>query len=131
MDNYLPFIWSLVTLGIAGFILYRAYQVQGKAAFTSSTVLDTISDARSRASEIAEIVQIAVNAAEQLKREKQIQTNDEALNHALDLAKRWIPDEWEVPNEDVINFINAAVLQASSLSKVAGVSSENGSKNSS
>jgi hypothetical protein len=92
---------------------------------TPVVVANTVRESVPVAKELMEIVQIGVNSAEQLKREGKILTNDVAFNHVLDYIKRWVPDEWEVSNEDIITAINAAVLVASATRREAGASSEN------
>lgn len=114
----------VVTLALAGYAVYKANQ--GGKPITMTASLEAIKDATPIAVQAKEIVQIAVNAAEQLKREGSLKSNDEAFNHALDLTKQWIPPEWQLSNEDVINFINAAVLVSSALARQAGGSSEDG-----
>lgn len=113
----------ILTVGIAGFALYRTYR--SGEIITLNGVVDQIRDARPIATQVAEVAQIAVNSVEQIRREGKLQNNDAAFNHALNLVKKWIPDEWEVDNEDIINTINAAVLVSSALRREAGVSSEN------
>lgn len=115
-------ILIVLTVLLAGWAVYKAYQ-RGEE-ITPTTLVEATTTARPVAAELMEVVQIAVNSVEQLKREGKIRSNDVAFNHALDLAKKWIPDEWEVDNEDLINAINAAVLVASTLSEQAGKSSE-------
>lgn len=114
----------VIVVVLAGFALFARQQRDPEATITPSVVLEEIKMARPLAVELAEIVQIAVNSVEQLRREGKIQSNDVAFNRALDIAKKWIPDEWEVDNEDLINTINSAVLVASSLRREAGRSSE-------
>ena len=113
-----------VTLLVAAFALWRTFKDKPNE-LTPMIVSDTIKDSTTVAKELMEIAQIAVNASEQLKREGKIQANDVAFNHALTYIKKWIPDHWEVSNEDIITSINAAVLVSSGLRKEAGVSSEN------
>lgn len=114
----------LVSLLLAGYAVYRSYQ--SGHAITLSNVAETLHEVQPTVADVKEVVQIAVDSAEQLKREGKI-TNEQAFNHALDLAKKWIPKEWQVDNEDIINAINAAVLVASALSKQAGTSTQNAS----
>jgi hypothetical protein len=115
-------VMIVVTLLVAGYALYRSYQADH--GITLSAVAEQIKEAQPVVLQLREVVEIAVQAAEQLKREGSIQSNDEALNHALNLVKQWIPDEWEVSNRDIIESINSAVLVASALSRQAGKSSE-------
>lgn len=124
MNDYLQIFVVVVTLVVAGYAIYRA--TQNGTPITLSAAVEEIKEAVPVAIQAKEIVQIAVNSVEQLKREGSIKTNDEAFNHALNLAKQWIPDEWEVSNEDIINFINSAVLVSSALARQAGSSSEHG-----
>lgn len=119
----LQLILILVTMGVAAFALYQSYRAGAKV--TPSVVLEKLKEARPVAAQLMEIAQAAVNAVEQLRREGKISDNDIAFNHALDLVKKWVPDEWEIDNEDIISAINAAILVASALSRQAGVSSEN------
>lgn len=121
--NMVQTLLIVVTLAVAGFALYRSYQ-SGKSV-TMTSLVETIKSSAPVAQELMEIAQIAVNSVEQLRREGKITDNDIAFNRALDLTKKWIPDEWKVDNSDIINSINAAILVASSLSKQAGKSSEN------
>lgn len=123
--DYLLIFTVLVGIVVAGYAVYVAHR-NGQVV-TLTGVVDAVKSAEPVALQAKEIVQIAVNSAEQLKREGSIKTNNEAFNHALDLAKQWIPPEWQVSNEDIINFINAAVLVSSALARQAGVSSTNGS----
>lgn len=124
MNDYLQILGWVVILAVAGYAVYAATR-RGEV-INASGVLEAVHEAQSVALQVKEIVQVAVNAAEQLKREGAIQSNDAAFNHALDLAKAWIPDEWEVPNADIIEMINASVLVASALARQAGVSSQDG-----
>src|SRR5688572_28545 len=113
----------VVTLLVAGYALYQSHQ-RGET-IVPTTLVEAVKEAVPVTQQLQEIVQIAVNAVEQLRREGKITDNDAAFNRALDLAKKWIPDEWEVDNTDIIAAINAAVLVASALSNQAGKSSEN------
>lgn len=122
MNDYLQIFVVVVALAMAGYAIYTTTQ-KGQAV-TLTGAVEAVKEAMPVALQAKEIVQIAVNATEQLKREGQIKTNDEAFNHALNLAKQWIPDEYEVSNEDIINFINSAVLVSSALARQAGSSSE-------
>ncbi len=122
MNDYLLIFVVVVTLAVAGYAVYVASQ-RGET-LTPLVVAEAIKGAQPIALQAKEIVQIAVNATEQLKREGKIQSNDEAFNHALDLAKQWIPKEWQVSNQDIISFINSAVLVSSALARQAGVSSQ-------
>lgn len=124
MNDYVQILVVVVTLAVAGYAIYAASK-RGEVVTVGGT-LEAIKEAVPIALQASEIVQIAVNTVEQLKREGTIKTNDEAFNRALNLAKEWIPDEWEVPNEDIISFINAAVLTSSALARQAGVSTEHG-----
>lgn len=124
MSDWLQILIGLVTLAVAGYAMYVA--IQHHQPITLSAAVEDVKDAIPIAIQVKDIVQIAVNSAEQLKREGSIQTNDQAFNHALDLAKQWIPPEWQVSNEDIINFINASVLVSSALARQAGNSSTNG-----
>lgn len=114
----------IITVVVAIVAIVRSYMVTHTVDLTPSTLVETIKEAQPVAKELMEVAQIAVNATEQLKREGKIASNDQAFNHALDLVKKWIPDQWEVDNEDIIAAINSAVLVASALSKQAGKSSE-------
>lgn len=113
----------VVTLIVASFALYRSYK--SGEIITLNSAVDSVREARPVAVQLAEIAQIAANSVEQLRREGKLQENDVAFNYALNLVKKWIPDEWEIDNEDIINGINAAVLVSSALRREAGVSSEN------
>jgi len=124
MDSYLQIFVAVVTLAVAGYAVYAATK-KGETV-TLSGVVENVKEAVPIALQAKEVVQIAVNTVEQLKRDGSIKTNDEAFNHALNLSKKWLPAEWQVSNEDIINFINAAVLTSSALAKQAGVSSEHG-----
>lgn len=105
---------GLVILLVA-FNIYTQYR-QGKLTdLTPGVLADKVREEIPVAKQLMEVAQIAVNATEQLRRERQIQTNDEAFNHALDLVKKWVPDEWEISNADIVEAINAAVLVASAL----------------
>lgn len=112
----------IATILVAGFALYRSYAMGN--LITLSGAVDTIKGSVPVAQELQEIVQIAVNSVEQLKREGKIDSNDVAFNHALDLVKKWVPKEWHVDNEDIFAAINAAVLVSSALARQAGSSSE-------
>lgn len=118
-------ILIVLTLVVAGVALYKASQRGEIKSFTPSTLVEAVQEARPIAIELKEIAQVAVSSVEQLRREGKIQDNDAAFNRALDLTKKWIPDEWEISNEDIVAAINAAVLVASALSRQAGSSSEN------
>lgn len=113
-----------VALVVAIYSVYAASQHGTPVTLAGS--VEALKEAVPVAVQAKEIVQIAVNSAEQLKREGSLKTNDQAFNHALDLAKKWIPPEWQVSNEDIINFINAAVLVSSALARQAGASSGHG-----
>lgn len=126
MNDYLQIFVVVVTLAVAGYAIYAATQ-QGKPV-TLAGVVEEVKDAIPVALQAKEIVQIAVDSTEQLKREGMLKDNDEAFNHALNLAKQWLPPEWQVSNEDVVSFINAAVLVSSALARQAGVSSEDSMK---
>ena len=115
-------ILILVTLLLAGIAIYKRYTDAQPITLTAG--IEEIKNAVPVAKELMEIAQIAVNSAEQLKREGAIDSNDAAFHHAYSLSKKWIPDEWEIDNEDLISAINAAVLVASVLAKQAGISSE-------
>jgi hypothetical protein len=115
----------IATVLVAGYSLYIAYR-NGQSV-TLSGVVESVREAQPIVVQLREIAQVAVDATEQLKRTGEIKTNDEAFNHALNLIKQWVPDEWEVGNQDIISAINASVLVASALAKQAGVSSEHGS----
>lgn len=117
-------ILIIVTLLVAAFALYTAYKNK-PGEITPAVVSNTIKDSTTVAKELMEIVQIATNAAEQLKREGKISSNDAAFNYALNYIKKWIPDSWEISNDDIITAINAGVLVSSGLRRDAGVSSEN------
>lgn len=118
-------ILIVLTLLVAGYALFRKRETIDISTLTPSAVLEEINSARPIAIELMEIAQVAVNSVEQLRREGKIQSNDVAFNTALDLIKKWVPDQWELDNEDIVNSINAAVLVASALRREAGVSSEN------
>lgn len=118
-------ILIVLTLLVAGYALFRKRETIDISTLTPSAVLEEINSARPIAVELMEIAQVAVNSVEQLRREGKIQSNDVAFNTALDLIKKWVPDQWELDNEDIVNSINAAVLVASALRREAGVSSEN------
>jgi len=124
MGDYLQIFVAVVALVVAGYAIYIATQ-QGKPV-TLAGVVEEIKEAVPVALQAKEVVQIAVDTVEQLKRTGEIKTNDEAFNHALNLAKAWLPPDWRVSNEDIISFINAAVLTSSALARQAGVSSEDG-----
>lgn len=115
-------ILVLITLAVAGYALYQSFR-RGET-ITLTGAVEEIKEARPVAVELMEVVQIAVNSVEQLRREGKIADNDVAFRRALDISKKWIPDEWEIDNEDLINAINAAVLVASATSQMAGKSSE-------
>jgi hypothetical protein len=117
-------ILIIVTILVAAFALYRTFKNKPEEV-TPTVVANTIRESVPVAKELMEIIQIAVNSSEQLKREGKISSNDVALNHALDYIKRWVPASWQVSNEDIIVGINSAVLIASGLRKEAGASSEN------
>lgn len=112
-DNY-QVILIVITLFVAGFSLYRSYK-QGET-ITLTGAVGEIKNAQPDAVKLMEIAQIAVNAVEQLRREHKITSNDVAFNYALSYIKKWIPDGWEIDNEDIIAAINAAVLVASFMS---------------
>jgi hypothetical protein len=120
-------ILIIVTILVAVFALYRTFKNKPEE-LTPVVVANTVRESVPVAKELMEIAQIATNAAEQLKREGKIRSNDIAFNYALDYIKRWVPDEWEVSNDDIIAAVNAAVLVSSGLRKDAGASSENASK---
>jgi hypothetical protein len=111
----------VISLVVAGFSLWKSYQANNVVTLTG--VVDEIKSAEPIAKQILEVVQIGVNAAEQLKREGKLATNDDALNYALDYAKQWLPKEWNLSNHDIIEAINAAVLVSSALACQAGSSS--------
>lgn len=123
--QYGEVILILLVVGLVGYDLFRRSQAGETVLVTPPSLLEAVERYRPIAVELMEVAQVAVNATEQLKREGKIQSNDVAFNHAIDLVKKWIPDEWEVDNEDVIAAINSAVLVASALRKEAGASSEN------
>lgn len=118
--------WQLVlifaTLAVAGFSLYLSFQAGNQ--ITLSSAVEEIKSSVPVALELKEIAELAVASVEQLRREGKITDNNVAFTQALDLTKKWIPDEWEVDNIDIIAAINAAVLVASALSSQAGESSE-------
>lgn len=128
MNDYVQIFVVVVTLAVAGYAVYVATK-RGETV-TLSGVVENIKEAVPIALQASEIVQVAVNTVEQLKRDGTINDNDEALNHALNLAKQWIPPEWQVSNEDIIRFIKAAVLTSSALARQAGSSSEHAKRSS-
>lgn len=102
-----------ITLLVAGFALYKAYQ--HGTVLTPVEIADQVKAARPIAIEISEIAQIAVNSIEELRRQGKIVDNKEALSRAFDLTRKWIPDEWEISNEDIFSALDAAILVASAL----------------
>lgn len=106
-------ILILITAVVALYAVYAAHQ-KGEV-LTPGVVVNEVKAAQPVAVELMEVAQIAVNAVEELRRQGKIQSNDEAFNYALNYMKKWIPDEWEVDNEDIIATINAAVLVASAI----------------
>lgn len=121
-QDQVEIILILLTMGVAGFALYKNYQ-RGETVTLASSV-EAIKEARPIAIDVGEIVQLAVNGVEQLRREGKITDNNVAFREAYTRSRKWIPDEWEVSEEDLIAAINGAVLVASSLSEQAGKSSE-------
>ena len=128
MNDYLQIFVTVVTLAVAGYAIYAA--TQGGQTVTLTGAVESIKEAVPIALQAKEIVQIAVDTVEELKRNGKITDNDVAFNHALDLAKQWLPPEWQVSNKDITNFINAAVLTSSALARQAGVSSQHGNQGS-
>lgn len=112
----------LLIVVFAAFAAFTVYRRTG--TLTPQDIVKAVKDVQPTAVKVYEVVQIGVNTAEQLKREKKI-TNEEAFRYALDYAKTWIPASWQVSNDDIIAAINAAVLVSSALSKQAGASSNN------
>lgn len=122
-EDLMQTILILVTLILAGWAVWKSYQAG--EVIMPSTLVGSIETARPVAVELMEIAQVATNSIEQLRREGKIENNDVALNRAIDLIKKWVPDEWEVSNSDIIAAINAGVLVSSALARQAGASSEN------
>lgn len=103
----------VITFLLAAFALYKIYQ--GGGSVSATEIADQIKAARPIAIEISEIAQVAVNATEELRRQGKITENKVALSHAFDLTRKWIPDEWEISNEDIFSALDAAILVASAL----------------
>jgi hypothetical protein len=99
---------SVIAIVIAAVTFFR----RGEPV-TIQGVTDSLEDAIPLASQLAQVAEIAVQSAEQLKRTGQIQSNDEAFNYALSFVKKWIPATEGIDNEDIIAAINSAVLVAS------------------
>jgi len=125
-ENILTIVMGLVIVALVGYDIYLRHQ-QGKE-ITVPGVLEAVAEARPVALEVRDIVQLAVNAVEQTRREGKITNNNQAFERAYMMAKKWIPDEWEVPDDQLIETINGAILVASALSKQAGSSSEKTNK---
>lgn len=119
--------WTLVFPIILIILLVYDIYLRHKAGkeITVPGILEAVAEIRPVALEVKDIVQVAVNAVEQARREGKITDNNVAFRNAYNMAKKWIPDEWEVPDDELVEYINGAVLVASSLSRQAGVSSEN------
>jgi len=110
----LSVILILVVVAVGGYSLYLQYR-QGKA-ITLPSVVATLEGAVPLSEELLKVATIAVQSAEQLKREGKIDSNDVAFNYALDFVKDWFPNAHDVSNEKIIAAINSAVLVASYLS---------------
>ena len=65
--------------------------------------------------QIEKAAEIGVKAAEQLKREGKLPSNDAALHFAIDTAKKFLPVLEPIDDERLIAAINASVLAASAL----------------
>lgn len=121
-ENTLTIVMGLVIVALVGYDIYLRYR-QGQE-ITVPGVLEAVAEARPVALEVKEIAQLAVNAVEQARREGKITDNNIAFDKAYTMAKAWIPDEWEIPDSQLIETINGAILVASALSAQAGLSSE-------
>lgn len=115
-------ILILATLAVAVFALIK--RSHALEPITLNAAVEEIKEAVPVVMEVKEIAQLAVNSVEQARREGLITDNNVAFREAYSRAKKWIPDEWEVADEDLVAAINAAVLVASALSKQAGISSK-------
>lgn len=104
-------ITVVLTLIIAGYALFRSYQTGGTVDAT--TIVGTLEASVEPAQELATVVGIAVDAAEQMKREGTIDTNEQALNYAIDYIQKYFPAVAKLENEKIIGAIKAAVLAAS------------------
>lgn len=120
-SSYFQLGLILVTLVVAGYALYRSHQ-RGEVINVAGVVSE-LKEAILPAKEVMDVISVAVQAAEQMKRDGRINTNDEAFNYVMDYAVRKIPKEWGITKEDIVMAIDAAVLASSALAKQAGESS--------
>lgn len=119
--------WQLALLIVVGLLAgYAVYKSHQKGTTLSvSGVVDEIRTAYGPAQEFIAMVRMAVEAAEQMKRDGRLDSNSAAYTYVLDYVTRKIPAEWGITREDIDMAINSAVLASSALSKQAGKSSEN------
>lgn len=103
-------IVAVVALAAAGFAIYKLGRVPTVAELTP-----IVEQAIPIGQDFAEVAQIVVNEAEQLKRTGRIESNDAAFNYALNKAKAYFPALTPLDNEKLISAINGAVLVASAL----------------
>ena len=108
--NWIILIVAAVALVTAGYAVYKLGRIP-----TVTELVSSVEGGIPVGQDFAQVAEIAVNAAEQLKRQGKIATNDEAFNHALNIAKKYLPALTPIENEKMIAAINAAVLVASAL----------------
>lgn len=113
---------TLIIAVVAGIVaVYAVYKASQAGTTITPSFLEGVVEASIPVGEdFATVATIAVNATEQLKREGKISTNDQAFNHALDIAKKYLPSLTPIENEKLIAAINAAVLVASALTSQIG-----------
>lgn len=106
-------IVAVVAVIVAVYAIYKASQagVEITPGFLQEAVLSAVPIGQ----DFATVAQIAVNEAEQLKRTGKIASNDEAFDHALTIAKNYLPSLTPLESAKLIAAINAAVLVASAL----------------
>lgn len=102
-------IVALVALAIAGYALYKASQAG--TPITTELVSNTLNEAATQASELAEVALTGAQAAEQLYRTGKI-LRSERLSHAFAYVKQWFPD---LDEERILVAIEAGVLIVNTL----------------
>lgn len=113
IDNWIVMtvVLTLVISLVSGYMAYRSTR-----KVTVEGVLETVKESVPIAQELATVAKIAVESAEQMKRDGTLRTNDAALNYAIDYVQKWFPATETITNEQIIGAINAAVLTASAIS---------------
>lgn len=106
-------IVAVVAIAVALYAVYAAYQKTGTV--TLGGVVDAVEEAVPVGQDFAKVAEIAVNAAEQLKRTGQLTDNKAAFDYALTIAQKYLPALDALDSEKLIAAINAAVLVASAL----------------